>query len=141
MISSTIAVQLGTSSSISPGASCPSDCANGRTGSHHWDLVLSVQVLNAVWISMRRLGKDALNAVITRLTAHYFFPRAGFAATVARSRYCNDVLIFTALLACGAAFIRAPSKARIANLRLDSARRSERSMAPGEWLWRSAFRN
>jgi hypothetical protein len=33
-------VQLGTSSSISPGASCPSDCANGRTGSNHWDLVL-----------------------------------------------------------------------------------------------------
>ena len=25
---------------ISPGASCPSDCANGRTGSNHWDLVL-----------------------------------------------------------------------------------------------------
>src|SRR6185437_5582616 len=40
MISSTIAVRLGTSSSISPGASCPSDCANGRTGSNHWDLVL-----------------------------------------------------------------------------------------------------
>src|ERR1700704_2355465 len=34
-----IAVRLGTSSSISPGASCPSDCANGRTGSNHWDLV------------------------------------------------------------------------------------------------------
>jgi hypothetical protein len=27
------------SSSISHGASCPSDCANGRTGSNHWDLV------------------------------------------------------------------------------------------------------
>ena len=29
----------GTSSSISPGESCPSDCANGRTGSDQWDSV------------------------------------------------------------------------------------------------------
>ena len=41
-ISSTIAVRLGTSSSISPGASCPSDCANGPTGSDQWDSVLAV---------------------------------------------------------------------------------------------------
>jgi DDE superfamily endonuclease len=39
-ISSTIAVRPGTSSSISPGESCPSDCANGRTGSDQWDSVL-----------------------------------------------------------------------------------------------------
>src|SRR5262249_12152975 len=39
-ISSTTAATLGTSSSISPGASCPSDCANGRTGSDQWELVL-----------------------------------------------------------------------------------------------------
>jgi hypothetical protein len=39
-ISSTIAVGLGTSSSISHGASCPSDCDNGRTGYNYWDLVL-----------------------------------------------------------------------------------------------------
>ena len=37
MISSTTAVWRGTSSSISPGGSCPSDCANGRTGSDPWD--------------------------------------------------------------------------------------------------------
>src|SRR5205814_5235251 len=37
---STIAVRHGTSSSISLGASCPSDCANGPTGSDQWDLVL-----------------------------------------------------------------------------------------------------
>src|SRR5262249_43436590 len=42
-ISSTIAATPGTSSSISPGASCPSDCANGRTGFDQWDLVLQVQ--------------------------------------------------------------------------------------------------
>src|SRR5262245_5918380 len=41
-ISSTIAATLGTSSSISPGASCPSDCANGRTGSDQRELVLGV---------------------------------------------------------------------------------------------------
>jgi hypothetical protein len=41
-ISSTIAAMLGISSSISPGRSCPSDCANGRTGSDQWDLVLLV---------------------------------------------------------------------------------------------------
>src|SRR5262249_4707796 len=39
-ISSTIAATLGTSSSISPGASCPLDCANGRTGSDQAELVL-----------------------------------------------------------------------------------------------------
>jgi hypothetical protein len=39
-ISSITAVWPGTSSSISPGASCPSDYANGRTGSDQWDLVL-----------------------------------------------------------------------------------------------------
>jgi hypothetical protein len=33
-------VRHGTSSSISLGASCPSDCANGPTGSDQWDLVL-----------------------------------------------------------------------------------------------------
>src|SRR5262249_52987147 len=38
-ISSTIVVRHGTSSSISLGASCPSDCANGPTGSDQWDLV------------------------------------------------------------------------------------------------------
>src|SRR5258706_11277572 len=40
-ISSTIVVRHGTSSSISLGASCPSDCANGPTGSDQWDLVLA----------------------------------------------------------------------------------------------------
>src|ERR1035441_10605633 len=39
-ISSTIAAKHGTSSSINHGASCPSDCANGRTGSDQGDLVL-----------------------------------------------------------------------------------------------------
>src|SRR5262249_51766638 len=34
-----IVVRHGTSSSISLGASCPSDCANGPTGSDQWDLV------------------------------------------------------------------------------------------------------
>src|SRR5262249_4380011 len=41
-ISSTIVVRHGTSSSTSLGASCPSDCANGPTGSDQWDLVLRV---------------------------------------------------------------------------------------------------
>jgi len=34
-------VSLGTSSSISPGASCLSDCAKGRIGSEQWELVLA----------------------------------------------------------------------------------------------------
>jgi hypothetical protein len=38
-ISSTTAAKHGTSSSINHGGSCPSDCANGRTGSDQWDLV------------------------------------------------------------------------------------------------------
>ena len=38
-ISSTTAVWRGTSSSISPGASCSSDCAIGRTSSDQWDSV------------------------------------------------------------------------------------------------------
>src|SRR5262249_7269895 len=40
-ISSTIVARPGTSSSISLGASCPSDCANGRTSSDQWDSVLA----------------------------------------------------------------------------------------------------
>src|SRR5215471_426273 len=43
-ISSTIVVRHGTSSSISLGASCPSDCANGPTGSDQWDLVLRARM-------------------------------------------------------------------------------------------------
>ena len=38
-ISSTIVARPGTSSSINLGASCPSDCANGRTSSDQWDSV------------------------------------------------------------------------------------------------------
>src|SRR5207247_4869944 len=34
-------VRHGTSSSTSLGASCPSDCANGPTGSDQWDLVFT----------------------------------------------------------------------------------------------------
>src|ERR1700730_2803668 len=40
-ISSTIVARPGTSSSISLGASCPSDCANGPTSSDQWDSVLA----------------------------------------------------------------------------------------------------
>src|SRR5208283_1763068 len=43
--SSTTAVTPGTSSSISPGASCPSDCAIGHTGSDHRALVSGVVLL------------------------------------------------------------------------------------------------
>src|SRR5262249_60586528 len=39
-ISSTIVARPGTSSSISRGASCLSDCVNGRTSSDQWDSVL-----------------------------------------------------------------------------------------------------
>ena len=35
---STTAAKRGTSSPISPGSSCPSDCATGRIGSDQWDL-------------------------------------------------------------------------------------------------------
>src|SRR5262249_34221848 len=42
-ISSTIVARPGTSSSISLGASCPSDCANGRTSSDQWDSVLGTR--------------------------------------------------------------------------------------------------
>jgi hypothetical protein len=41
-ISSTTVARLGTSLLISPGGSCPSDCANGRTSSDHWHLVLGI---------------------------------------------------------------------------------------------------
>src|SRR5262249_22498058 len=42
-ISSTIVARPGTSSSISRGASCLSDCVNGRTSSDQWDSVLGPQ--------------------------------------------------------------------------------------------------
>src|SRR5262249_48308761 len=43
-ISSTIVARPGTSSSISRGASCLSDCVNGRTSSDQWDSVYNVIV-------------------------------------------------------------------------------------------------
>src|SRR5262249_49463258 len=57
-ISSTIVVRHGTSSSISLGASCPSDCANGPTGSDQWDLVL-------VGVSSVYLRKAAVNELVS----------------------------------------------------------------------------
>src|SRR5262249_9369865 len=62
-ISSTIVVRHGTSSSISLGASCPTDCANGPTGSDQWDLVLGA--LNGFFLS--RLPPLAYAAFITDL--------------------------------------------------------------------------
>jgi hypothetical protein len=44
---STIAATLGTSSSISPGASCPSDYGSGRTGSDQGVLVLAAPALQS----------------------------------------------------------------------------------------------
>ena len=64
-ISSTTAARHGTSSSINPGGSCPSDCANGRTGSDQWDSVLlnSFRIVRAdslrgtkEWSSSTRFG-------------------------------------------------------------------------------------
>jgi len=46
-ISSTIVVQLGTGSATNPGASCPSDCANGRTGSDQWDSVQAIRLFQS----------------------------------------------------------------------------------------------
>src|SRR5262249_20360305 len=64
-ISSTIVVRHGTSSSISLGASCPSDCANGPTGSDQWDLVLPLTE------EQLALVRAAANAVPPRWREHY----------------------------------------------------------------------
>jgi hypothetical protein len=48
-------VWRGTSSSISPGESCPSDCANGPIGSDQWDSVLAVQAGGELGRSSRSL--------------------------------------------------------------------------------------
>src|SRR2546421_6722052 len=47
-ISSTIVARPGTSSLISPGASCLSDCVNGRTSSDQWDSVLEAAEIDEV---------------------------------------------------------------------------------------------
>jgi hypothetical protein len=63
-------VRPGTSSSISHGASCPSDCANGRTGSNHWDLVLEViSAINHLMEKWRQLtaNKEDAAAVVAEL--------------------------------------------------------------------------
>jgi hypothetical protein len=57
--SSTIAAKPGTSSSRNPGASCPSECANGRTGSNHgsWYKVMEKpRCITHIWI----FGKEYL---------------------------------------------------------------------------------
>src|SRR6476646_8013290 len=59
-ISSTTTVWRGTSSSISPGASCPSDCANGRTSSDQWDAVLPRVLSSREW--MERYGEQPAGA-------------------------------------------------------------------------------
>src|SRR5262249_495675 len=62
-ISSTIVVRHGTSSSISLGASCPSDCANGPTGSDQWDLVLAKYELRRMLSPKRELSSSTDSAV------------------------------------------------------------------------------
>src|SRR5262245_24723075 len=64
-ISSTIAATLGTSSSISPGASCPSDCANGRTGSDQRELVLLSESRTDAWASEREHHHEIEDIIIT----------------------------------------------------------------------------
>jgi hypothetical protein len=51
------------SSSISHGASCPSDCANGRTGSNHWDLVYTIDHIETVLRRVASVGANASNAL------------------------------------------------------------------------------
>src|SRR5262249_8556640 len=59
-ISSTIVARPGTSSSISLGASCPSDCANGRTSSDQWDSVLGVALFSAIMVVLLATGVYAM---------------------------------------------------------------------------------
>jgi peptidoglycan/LPS O-acetylase OafA/YrhL len=77
-ISSTIAAKHGTSSSINHGASCPSDCANGRTGSDQWDLVL-----RAVAVLLVLVFHFSLIPAITAgfLGVDIFFVISGFLIT------------------------------------------------------------
>src|SRR6516162_11520969 len=70
-ISSTIAVTLGTSSSISPGASCPSDCANGRTGSDQWELVLVLGRIRPRQRLVRQVGMRAAEVGRGRILAYF----------------------------------------------------------------------
>ena len=66
-ISSITAARHGTSSSINPGGSCPSDCAIGRTGSDQWDLVLvAATCLSLGSISLASKIALATHAVIER---------------------------------------------------------------------------
>src|SRR4051794_22779391 len=51
---STTAARRGTSSTIGPGSSCPSDCATGLTGSDQWDLVLADHTAQVAAIPGRR---------------------------------------------------------------------------------------
>src|SRR6202008_2648297 len=67
-ISSTIVVRHGTSSSTSLGASCPSDCANGPTGSDQWDLVLddqrhALRKAQLPFYTRHRAGREHLSRV------------------------------------------------------------------------------
>src|SRR5262249_1973110 len=74
-ISSTIVVRHGTSSSISLGASCPSDCANGPTGSDQWDLVLIVLellVLLGIWVAL---------PLVPAILIYRYFPNTQVAAS------------------------------------------------------------
>src|SRR5262249_44746771 len=70
-ISSTIVARPGTSSSISRGASCLSDCVNGRTSSDQWDsvlLLLSCSVLTRAFMSMTPTSRASLADVIVLIS-------------------------------------------------------------------------
>src|SRR5262249_52762040 len=71
-ISSTIVVRHGTSSSISLGASCPSDCANGPTGSDQWDLVLD---------RTEKVVRRGINIILGTKGVEHVAPFAGLDAT------------------------------------------------------------
>jgi hypothetical protein len=54
--------------SISPGASCPSDCANGRTSSDQWDSVIIPKLANFHVFGAFEQEKDPdLGGVMPRL--------------------------------------------------------------------------
>src|SRR3974377_1245990 len=59
-ILSTTAARLGTRSSPNHGASCPSECANGPTGSDQWELVL-VSGFESTLVLLKVQSEDALD--------------------------------------------------------------------------------
>jgi hypothetical protein len=86
-------VRHGTSSSISLGASCPSDCANGPTGSDQWDFVLPALAILDRDTQMLFLARDRMSIKLYASEAKAFLCHPAYEFALDHGRL-SEVFLF-----------------------------------------------